>query len=122
MMYQKASPGRNPHLLEMARGMCCLLKSPVCDNDTDTVVAAHSNQSRHGKSMGRKASDAYTVHCCGACHHWLDQGKDATKVQKIAAFTLAHVRQVALWNQVAADPREKPADRRAAQWALDEIA
>lgn len=121
LVIPKDKAGRNSRLLEMARGMPCLMRSPVCDNDTDTVVSAHSNQYKHGKAMGRKANDQYTVFACARCHTWFDQGNTATRAEKIEAFSAGHARQVELWETIAADPREKPADRRAAQWALDEL-
>ena len=116
----KAPDHRNPALLEMARGRHCLLAVPgVCRGGTETTVAAHSNWAHHGKGMARKASDAYTVWACAACHiGWLDQGP-APKVTKMATFMRAHADQVLAWRRVAADTTEPPRFRRAAQWALD---
>lgn len=118
----KSPRAENKHLRDMASGMPCLLRAPVCNNDTDTVISAHSNQSRHGKAKGLKAHDQYTVWACARCHGWLDQSYTATRAEKIAAFDAGHARQVAMWETIATDPRESPADRKAAQWALDELA
>lgn len=122
MNFPKDPPSRNPHLLSMARGMPCLLRVPgICNNDTDTVVAAHSNLGRHGKGGARKAHDHYSVWACARCHTWLDQGQ-ATRIQREQAFMAGHARQVAEWLTISNDPREDPKDRKAALWALDELA
>lgn len=47
----------------------------VCTNNFETVVAAHSNQLKHGKGGGLKAHDCYIAWACYACHAELDQGK-----------------------------------------------
>lgn len=63
---------RNPDLLALARVaphcMCCA--RPNGGN----VVSAHSNQSRDGKGMGLKASDAAICFACDICHTFIDQG------------------------------------------------
>ena len=116
----KAPDHRNPALLEMARGRPCLLAVPgVCRGGTESTVSAHSNWAHHGKGMARKASDAYTVWACAACHiGWLDQGP-APKATKMATFMRAHADQVLAWRLIAQDTSEKPRFRKAAQWALD---
>lgn len=117
----KSEQHRNRRLLDLAQGMPCLLRIPgVCNRDPATTVAAHSNWAGFGgKAMGRKSSDAHTIWCCSACHiGWLDQGP-APKATKQMAFMRAHADQVLLWRQIATDPRRAPADRKAAQWALD---
>lgn len=116
---------RNPHLLTMARGRLCTLVVPaVCNYDPNTTVAAHSNQQRHGKGMGIKASDAYVVYACAACHSWLDQGR-APKDEKNAAFDLALFRMVRIYQKLVAMPasimKNAEKDKAAAQWALDRI-
>ena len=117
----KTEQYRNRRLLDLAQGMPCLLRVPgICNRDPGTTVAAHSNWACHGKGMARKASDAYSCWSCGACHSWLDQGP-APKATKQMAFMRAHADQVLLWRQIATDPRRAPADRKAAQWALDRL-
>lgn len=119
MMYPKDTAKRNPHLLDMAQGQPCLMRVPdVCNGNTSTTVAAHSNQLTHGKGKARKAHDCYTVWSCARCHSWLDQGYSATKHQKVTAFNEAHKRQIKEWTTIAMDEREKPKDRAAARWAL----
>ncbi len=75
MNYPKEPRQRNPTLLNMAKGEPCLLRVPgVCNGDSDTTVAAHSNQSAHGKGKAMKAHDWASVWACSACHMWLDIG------------------------------------------------
>lgn len=115
----KTAPKRNRALLDLAKGMPCLLLVPGCCNHRiDTTVACHSNLSCHGKAGVRKADDQYSVCGCSACHAWLDQGR-ATAAQKEAVFMAAHNRQVMAWRQFAAGPDGKA--QRAAAWALDEL-
>jgi hypothetical protein len=110
---------RNRALLDMAQERPCLLQvDGVCNGDTATTVACHSNLSEHGKAGARKADDHYSVWGCMACHRWLDQGT-AAATRKEPAFMLAHLRQVLAWRQIATDPGEPERFRKAAQWALD---
>lgn len=113
---------RNPGLLAMARGQSCTLRiAGVCNGDRDTVVAAHSNLSIHGKAGARKADDQYHVHACSACHRWLDQGP-ADAVIKEMAFMRAHLWMVAIWRDITAGMQHAtPKERAAAQWALDRL-
>lgn len=60
-----------------------------CGTRDGTVVAAHSNQSKHGKGRGIKASDQYVAALCYACHTWLDQGS-ASREAKVAMWDEAH--------------------------------
>ena len=79
--------------LALCRGQPCYLMLPrVTFHDMDTVVPAHSNQSRHGKGMGLKANDNFTVPACYACHYQIDQGKDMTREEKFAAWDAAFER------------------------------
>lgn len=115
----KTEPKRNRALLDLARGMPCLLLVPGCCNHrTDTTVACHSNLGIHGKAGARKSQDFYSCWGCSACHAWLDQGR-ASAAQKEAAFMAGHNRQVMAWRQIAAGPDGR--EQRAAAWALDEI-
>lgn len=79
--------------LGLCRGQPCYLMLPsVLFHPDDTVVPAHSNQQKHGKGMGLKARDDYTVPACYACHAELDQGKAMTKEEKFAAWDAAFAR------------------------------
>jgi hypothetical protein len=118
----KPEAQRNRHLLGMARGQACLLQIPlVCKDERETTVAAHSNQSIHGKGMSRKADDQYTVWACGACHRFLDQGNSSQRINE-GFFMMAHLRQVDSWRGIVAGfLNGTPKDKAAAQWALDRL-
>ena len=76
--------------LALCRGQECYLRlSTVAMHDPATVVPAHSNQSKHGKGMGRKADDIYTVPACHGCHAEIDQGKSMTKAERFEAWDKA---------------------------------
>lgn len=117
----KTEQHRNTRLLAMARGQQCQMAVPgVCNHNPETVVAAHSNSSRHGKSGARKADDQYVVYACHACHSWYDQGGGALDREAgQLAWDTGHVRQVGMWHEIAMNPATKEADRRAALWALE---
>ena len=66
----KTNHYRNRALLDLANGASCA----ICGAQDGTVVAAHSNQSRHGKGAGIKAEDCYTAALCHSCHSRIDQG------------------------------------------------
>lgn len=114
----KTKAWRNRALLDLARDRDCLLRIPgVCTGIRHTVVAAHSNLAEHGKSMSRKADDAYSCWSCAACHRWLDQGMAPAAVKE-AAFMAGHALQVLEWRRIATDPAEPGSARRACQAAL----
>lgn len=70
MQRLKTNHYRNRALLDLADGAECA----ICGAQDGTVVAAHSNQSRHGKGAGIKAEDCFTAALCYSCHSRLDQG------------------------------------------------
>lgn len=111
---------RDRALLDMAEQRECLLKVCVPCDDMFSTVAAHSNQSIHGKGAMRKADDHYSVWSCYACHVWLDQG-GVPKAEKVAAFEQAHKRQVNAWRQIAADTSEPERFRKAARAAIERL-
>ena len=83
--------------LTLCRGQQCFLLLPMVRfHDQATVVPCHSNQSKHGKGMGMKASDIYTVPGCHACHAELDQGMAMIRDEKRAAWDAAYAR----WSEV----------------------
>ena len=105
----KTKPYRSPALLALARDKPCLLmavENCLTSRDTSTTVAAHSNQSKHGKGMGRKADDCYSVWACVNCHLWLDQGK-GSKAENVRAFDAAHVRQIVEWQKIFLGENDK---------------
>lgn len=79
---------RNRALLDLARGKPCKLQIPdVCIGGTDTTVACHSNQSRHGKAGWLKAHDWATAWGCVECHAYIDQNTTgATYEEKVALW------------------------------------
>lgn len=92
----------------------------VCNHDSYTVVAAHSNGSRHGKGKAMKAHDWASVWACSACHMWLDIGV-APREEKEKAFELGMKRQKAAWAEIASDIRQPKKDRDAATWAMERM-
>jgi len=72
---KKKREGHDKRMLAACRGERCYLRVPgICIPASDTVVPCHSNEQQHGKGMGIKARDEFTVPGCWACHVWLDQG------------------------------------------------
>ena len=72
MIAQKDARYRNPDILRAARGEECQMRSPYCNHDPATTVAAHSNAREHGKAMGRKSHDIFICFACSACHDFYD--------------------------------------------------
>ena len=56
-----------------------------CGNPSPSE-ACHANWSEYGKSMGKKASDEYTIPMCRACHSWFDGYFQLTREQSKAWF------------------------------------
>ena len=104
---------RDANLLAMARGRRCVaMFSAMCKGaDGETTVAAHSNQSKHGKATSLKASDHYSIWCCWTCHSWLDQGT-GSRQERIDAFDAAHEIQVREWERIALDQSESEKNRK----------
>ena len=55
-----------------------------------STQAAHSNQLKHGKGRGIKASDEYTAALCLRCHFELDQGSRMSKDERAELWEKAH--------------------------------
>lgn len=84
---RKSSDG----VAQLVRGEPCYLLLPgIQRHPKDTVVPCHSNQSIHGKGMGIKAHDEFTVPGCCDCHRELDQGMRFTKEEKAAFWNRAY--------------------------------
>lgn len=83
---------RNRNVLDEARHHPCQL----CSNDDGTVVAAHSNQGRHGKGMSIKANDVFVAYLCARCHMIIDQGSEAKSVRE-HMWNVAHQRSIPLF-------------------------
>lgn len=118
----KNPPGRNSAFRNLARGRECMFRIPgECSFNPEQTVLAHSNESRHGKSMGMKADDAIgSVFACYACHFAIDQGGMSSE-QKAEHWVVARARMKAALEKIVASPSEKEKDRAAAAWALERI-
>ncbi|MBT2326098.1 DUF1364 family protein [Variovorax paradoxus] len=117
----KEPRAENRHLLDMAHGKPCLIRSPICCGDPETTVACHGAGVRNGKGLGYKVGDHYTAWGCHRCNHYTDAYALATAEEKEAAFMLGHLRQVEVWRAIVTDLSQPAKDRIAAQWALDHL-
>ena len=81
---------RSPALLKACRDIPC----QHCGADNGTVVAAHSNQSKHGKGRSIKASDIYVASLCHTCHHALDQSPVGNRNWRERMWTAAHIKTI----------------------------
>lgn len=115
----KAPRFESRRLLDLARGMPCLLRSPICVGGTDTTVACHGAGIANGKGLGYKVGDHMTVWGCWRCNHYTDAYSGATAKQKLQVFMAGHLRQVLEWRQIASGPAS--ADQRAAAAALIQL-
>ena len=104
MKFPKHQYVRSKALLEAARAIPC----QWCGADDGTVVAAHSNQSIHGKGRGIKASDNMIASLCYFCHAECDQGKSLTKMERMGMWRTAHERTVELLNELGLWPKDVP--------------
>ena len=68
--------------------------------------AAHSNQLKHGKGRGIKASDEFTAALCLKCHYELDQGNKLSKDERVEMWERAHNRTVAELKRLGVWPEE----------------
>lgn len=69
---------RSKKLLEACRELPC----QHCGLEDGTVVAAHSNQLRHGKGRGIKAHDCFVAAMCFKCHSLIDSGPHSREVKQ----------------------------------------
>src|SRR5690554_404151 len=87
----KKRQGHDKAMLAACKGEGCYLRIPgVCTGGTDTVVPCHSNQAKHGKGMGIKARDEFTVPGCMSCHYAIDQSGQFTKQKKFEFWDAAY--------------------------------
>ena len=82
---------RSKAILRAAKGQECTMRTPVCNHNDETTVAAHSNWHFHGKGMGQKADDIFVVFACSDCHAWLDRS-GASKEDRMWYWTMGHAR------------------------------
>jgi len=81
---------RSPKLLKACRDLPC----QICGIEDGTIVAAHSNQGRHGKGRSIKASDVFVASLCHYCHHQIDQGSEYCAEQRQMMWQRAHINTV----------------------------
>jgi ferredoxin len=86
-MMQKFNYVRSPELLKSCRRLPC----QTCGRDDGTVVAAHSNQAKHGKGRSIKASDIFVASMCFSCHAEIDQGKKLSREERNLVWAMAHI-------------------------------
>lgn len=76
---------RNNHRLKKIRNLPCVrcgYKAPS--------QACHSNFQEHGKGMGTKANDYYTIPMCYRCHQAFDSYKDIDRARAKVEFERWH--------------------------------
>ena len=100
-MIPKFNYFRSKKHLKNVAGLSC----QHCGADGHTQ-AAHSNQLKHGKGRGIKASDEFTAALCLKCHYELDQGKNLSKEERIDMWENAHKRTKAELNRLGLWPEE----------------
>lgn len=93
--YKPATSRENREYALACYGEPCYLRLVPCAK-RETVVPAHSNQQQHGKGMGIKADDLYTVPACLHCHAELDQGHRLTKDERRLAWDRAYERWISV--------------------------
>jgi hypothetical protein len=87
---------RNKKLLESVRELPC----QVCGIEDGTIVAAHSNQLRHGKGKALKAHDWAIASMCHTCHSQIDQGGMYDKQTRFGLWDRAFERTLhLLWER-----------------------
>lgn len=75
------------HCMRDSKRLAEIRKLPCvrCGNPPPSE-ACHANWAEFGKSMGKKASDEYTVALCRVCHKNLDEYKLGNREQSKAMF------------------------------------
>lgn len=95
---------RSKALLTACREIPC----QSCGVADGTVVAAHSNQARHGKGRSIKASDVFVASLCHKCHGDLDQGAAMTRGEREGFWDNAHRNTVRTLIRVGLWPLDVP--------------
>ena len=78
---------RSPALLKASRAIACT----HCGRDDGTVVAAHSNQAKHGKGRSIKAADVFVASLCHGCLSALDQGPLMSRADRERMWNACHL-------------------------------
>jgi len=71
-MLHKRVPYRNARITKAAKGEPCTLNTPWCNNNPETTVFCHLNESFAGKGAGQKADDLFGFFGCSTCHDVYD--------------------------------------------------
>ena len=79
---------RNKKLLELLRQLPC----QNCGIENGTIVACHTNQSKHGKGMSMKAPDSLVAALCSTCHYELDNGRKLSKEERVHLWDQAYIK------------------------------
>ena len=106
------------HLLDMARGQVCLLKSPLCNHSLETTVACHGSGVAQGKGLGYKCGDHLVVNGCSSCNYFTDAYGGATAAEKKSVFEAGHLRQIDAWQAISCNHNAPLKDRSSAAAAL----
>ena len=99
-MIPKTQYIRSAKLMQAYRKIPC----QHCGIDDGTVCGAHSNQAKHGKGRGIKASDIFCASLCHACHMAVDQGRSMSRQERETVWANAHRKTIqalvalGLWN------------------------
>lgn len=91
---------RDNQRLKRIRQMACIRCAMPAPSQ-----ACHSNFHEHGKGMGTKADDRYTIPLCYSCHRWLDTYQEISRNQAKDWF----MRKLFLVNKVL-DEQNKPTE------------
>ena len=101
------------HLRSMARGERCLINSPICNHNPETVVLCHG---RKGKGLALKSCDSDTVFGCSDCNHYTDQ-YNAPREQKDVYWISGKIRMANRMVSISESMGRKPKDRQTAiEW------
>ena len=95
---------RSPALLMACRQIPC----QHCGAQDGTVVAAHSNQAKHGKGRAIKASDVFVASLCFSCHAELDQGAQMTRAERTRMWDACHLKTIVALVRAALWPTSVP--------------
>ena len=95
----------------MARGEDCLINSPMCNHNPETVVLCHG---RKNKGMALKADDSDTVFGCSGCNTYTDQS-GAPRAEIDLYWESGKIKMTNRMTNVAESFYRKPKDREAAQ-------
>ena len=72
---------RSPKRLAEIRKLPCVKCGKPAPSE-----ACHANWSEYGKSMGKKASDEFTISLCRDCHYSLDTYKNLSREEAKLLF------------------------------------